>query len=213
LSEFEKLFCEHPEVADSLKKFATVFNASYVPLFQFRSSLFENVHIRDPKGFLLDRADETELDPIHLLRNYEFVSNSNTIELTERAKAVYEIKFNLNYDGDLEEFKWKKLNKLSAFENCRIERRMSGSIAPTPLLSALEKQWLPGVIVSTTANQGAINRLQKQGIISYPICVNCSDVKKDTYTIFIGFSGIITAAMEKNFKIRLMDEEEFWIVG
>jgi CRISPR-associated endonuclease/helicase Cas3 len=213
LIEFEKLFREYPEVAESLRKFATVFNASYAPLFQFRSSLFENVHIRDPKGLLLDRSDETELDPIHLLRNYEFVSNNSIIELTERAKAVYEIKFNLNYDGDLEKFKRTKLNKLSAFENCRIERRMNGSIAPTPLLSALEKQWLPGVIVSTTANQGAIIRLQKQGIISYPICVNCSDVKKDTYTIFIGFSGIITAAMEKNFKIRLMDEEEFWIVG
>jgi CRISPR-associated endonuclease/helicase Cas3 len=90
---------------------------------------------------------------------------------------------------------------------------MNGSIAPTPLLAALEKQWLPGVIVSTIDNQGLIIRLRKQGIDSYPICVNCSDVKKDSYTIFTGFSGIITAAMEKNFKIRLMDEEEFWIVG
>lgn len=218
LSEFEKLFRDDKEIAASFKKFATIFHASYIPLFQFRSSLFENVHIRDPKGFLLDlfsngetsSTDETELDPIHLLRNYEFASHHSIIELTERAKAVYEIKFHLNYAGDLDEFTRAKLNKLSAFENCRIERLMNGAIAPTPLLSVLEKQWLPGVIVSTIANQGVIIRLQKQGIASYPISVNCSDIKKDTYTIFPGFSGIITAAMN-NVRIRLMDEEEFWI--
>jgi CRISPR-associated endonuclease/helicase Cas3 len=143
------------------------------------------------------------------LRNYEFVISSGIIEVTERAKDSYELNFQFNYDGDLEEFKCRQVNKLSAFENCRIERRVKGSISPTPLLSELEKKFLPGVIVSTIANQGIIIRLRKQGIASYPICVNCSDIKKDNYTIFPGFAGIITAAM--NIKIRLMDEEDFWI--
>ena len=211
IGEFEKLLKDDLEVAESFKQFAKVFNASYAPLFQFRSSLFENLHIRDPKGLLLDLLDETELDPIHLLRNYEFVSSNGIIEVTERAKDSYELNFHFNYDGDLEEFKCKQVNKLSAFENCRIERRVKGAISPTPLLSELEKKFLPGVIVSTIANQGIIIRLRKQGIASYPICVNCSDVKKDNYTIFPGFAGIITAAM--NIKIRLMDEEDFWIAG
>jgi CRISPR-associated endonuclease/helicase Cas3 len=209
IGEFEKLLKDDLEVAESFKQFAKVFNASYAPLFQFRSSLFENLHIRDPKGLLLDFLDETELDPIHLLRNYEFVSSRGIIEVTERAEDSYELNFQFNYDGDLEEFKCKQVNKLSAFENCRIERRVKGAISPTPLLSELEKKFLPGVIVSTIANQGIIIRLRKQGIASYPICVNCSDVKKDNYTIFPGFAGIITAAM--NIKIRLMDEEDFWI--
>jgi len=211
IGEFEKLLKDDLEVAELFKQFAKIFNASYAPLFQFRSSLFENLHIRDPKGCLLDRSDETELDPIHLLRNYEFASNNSVIEITERAQAVYELNFHLNYDGDLAEFIRKKINKLSAFENCRIERRMGGAIAPTPLLSALEKEFLPGVIVPTSPNQGVIIRLRKQGLASYPICVNCSDVKKDSYTIIPGFAGIITAAIN-NIKIRLMDEEDFWVI-
>jgi CRISPR-associated endonuclease/helicase Cas3 len=211
LSDYEKLLKEDPEVAESFKQFAKVFNASYSPLFQFRSSLFENLHIHDPKGLLLDLSDETELDPIHLLRNYEFVSSNGIIEVTDRAKDSYEIKFHINYDGDFDEFKCKTVNKLSAFENCRIERGLQGSIAPTPLLSILEKQFLPGVIVSTIANQGIIIRLRKHGIGSYPICVNCSDIKKDNYTIFPGFAGILTAAMNIK-KIRLMDEEDFWVI-
>ena len=209
LSEFEKLLKEDREIAELFKKFAKIFNASYAPLFQFRSSLFENLHIRDPNRLLLDISDETELDPIHLLRNYEFVSNDGIIEVTERAKDTYELNFQFNYDGDWEQFKCKQVNKLSAFENCKIERKIKGSISPTPLLSELQKQFLPGVIVSTIANQGIIIRLRRQGIESYPICVNCSDIKKDSYTIFPGFAGIITAAM--NIKIRLMDEEDFWI--
>jgi CRISPR-associated endonuclease/helicase Cas3 len=211
IRDYEKLLKEDLEVAESFKQFAKVFNASYTPLFQFRSSLFENLHIRDPKGLLLDLSDETELDPIHLLRNYEFVSSNGIIEVTTRAKDTYELNFKFNYDGDWEQFKNKQINKLSAFENCRIERRIKGAISPTPLLSELEKKFLPGVIVSTIANQGIIIRLRKQGIASYPICVNCSDIKKDNYTIFPGFAGILAAAM--NIKIRLMDEEDFWIAG
>jgi CRISPR-associated endonuclease/helicase Cas3 len=210
LSDFEKLFRDDSEVAAQFKNFATVFDASYAPLFQFRSSLFESLHIRDPKGFLLDQSEETELDPIHLLRNYEFASHGDVIEIVERAKATYEISFHLRYHNDSNEFSRTKLNKLTAFQHCRIERRLSGAISPTSLLKALEKQWLSGVIVSTVANQGIIIRLRKQGIVSYPITIAFDDTKKD-YTIFPGFAGIVTAAMS-GIKIRLMDEEELWIV-
>jgi CRISPR-associated endonuclease/helicase Cas3 len=209
LKEFEQLFRDDPEVAEMLITFSKTFNASYAPLFQFRSSLFESIHIRDPHGLLLNQAEETELDPIHLLRNYEFGSNGDVIEVIERAQSVYELTFHCRYDGDAEGFTQTKLNKLTAFENCRIYREIGGALSPTPLLKALEKQWLSGVVVSTVANQGTIIHLRKQGIASYPITVNCNDAKK-SYTIFPGFAGIVTAALN-GIKLRLMDEEDFWI--
>jgi CRISPR-associated endonuclease/helicase Cas3 len=211
LKDFEKLFRERSDVADHLIQFAKVFNASYSPLFQFRASLFESVHIRDPNGLLLDQSEETDLDPIHLLRNYEFISRDDVIEVTTRAQATYELTFHLRHDGDKQSFKQTRLNVLTAFQNCRIRRTLGGALAPTPLLKEMEKDWLAGVVVSTITNQGIIIRLRKQGIASYPITIECDDGKQE-YTIFPGFSGIITAAMN-GIKIRLMDEEEFWIAG
>lgn len=209
LSDFERLFRKDAEVATQLKLFASVFSASYAPLFQFRSSLFESLCIRDPKGLLLDLSEETQLDPIHLLRNYEFVSDNRGIEVVERAQETYELSFYLRYYGRAEDFTKTQLNKLTAFQHCQIRRQLKGSVVPTPLLKELEKSWLPGVVVSETANQGVIFRLRKQGIESYSISVTCDDAKK-TYRIFPGLAGIITAAMN-GIKIRLMDEEEFWI--
>jgi CRISPR-associated endonuclease/helicase Cas3 len=211
LKDFEELFRKESDLAESLVNFSKILNASYAPLFQFRSSLFESLHIRDPRGFLLDQAEETELDPIHLLRNYEFLSAGEDIEITARAKSTYELTFHLRYYDDAESFKRTKLNKLTAFQDCRIQRSLSGALSPTPLLDQLQKQWLPGVVVAKFANQGIIIRLQKQGIASYPITIECDDGKKE-YMIFPGFAGIITAAMN-GIKIRLMDEEEFWIAG
>ncbi|MBV9388696.1 MAG: type I-D CRISPR-associated helicase Cas3' [Chroococcidiopsidaceae cyanobacterium CP_BM_ER_R8_30] len=209
LSDFEKLFREDAEVAHQLKIFASVFSASYAPLFQFRSSLFESLCIRDPKGFLLDISEETQLDPVHLLRNYEFISNNGEIEIVARAQATYELSFQLRYYGRAEEFTGTQLNKLTAFQHCQIRRQLKGAVTPTPLLKELEKSWLPGVVVSETANQGVIFRLHKQGIDSYPFLVACDDAQK-SYRIFPGLFGIMTAAMN-GIKIRLMDEEEFWI--
>lgn len=209
LRDFEELFKEKAELAEALINFSKILNASYAPLFQFRSSLFESLHIRDPRGFLLDQSEETELDPIHLLRNYEFCSNGDAIEIMGRAQSTYELTFHLRHDGDKQSFKQTRLNVLTAFQNCRIRRTLGGALAPTPLLKEMEKDWLAGVVVATIENQGIIIRLRKQGISSYPITIECDDGKKD-YTIFPGFSGIITAAMN-GIKIRLMDEEEFWI--
>lgn len=211
LKEFEDLFKRDSDAAKRLIQFSKIFSASYSSLFQFRSSLFGNLHIRDPRGFLLDQSEETELDPIHLLRNYEFASNGDCVEIIGRAQSIYELTFHLRHDGDVESFKQHSLNKLTAFQDCRIQRTLGGAVSPTPLLKELGKDLLPGVVVSTISNQGIIIRLRKQGIVSYPIVVDCDDGRKN-YTIFPGFSGIVTAAMN-GIKIRLMDEEEFWIAG
>jgi CRISPR-associated endonuclease/helicase Cas3 len=209
LKEFEQLFCENSEVASQLVHFSKTLNASYAPLFQFRSSLFESLPVRDPRGLLLDQEEETNLDPIHLLRNYEFCSQGDAIEVTSRAQSVYELTFHLRYAGDSDSFKRTKLNTLTAFQDCRIQRSVAGLLAPTALLAELEKHWLAGVVVSTIVNQGVIIRLQRQGIASYPITIDFDDTRKQ-YRIFPGFAGIVTAALN-GIRIRLMDEEEFWI--
>lgn len=209
LKDWDSAISERDDIAREMKAFAEEWLNSYAPIFQFRSGLFESVHIRDPHNFLLDISEETELDPIHLLRHYEFAQRKDVIEVTARAPVPYDISFHLHYDGPEDEFKSLKLNRLTAFRNCTIQRRHQGAIAPTPLLKALEKEWLAGVIVPTMTNQGIIFYLRKHGIESYPITVKGSDFSKD-YTFFAGIHAIMTAAMN-GIQIRLMDEEEFWI--
>lgn len=190
-----------------LQDFAKIWSASYAPLFTFRDSLFNSLNIRDPQGLLLDELEETSLDPIHLLRYYEFAENQGIIELIDRAKNIYQISFRLRYYGSTEEFKQEKLNQLTAFENCKITRKLGDVIAPTPLLKELEKQLISGVIVSTAHNQGLIINLRKQGIISYPIKVSCDDFEKD-YTFFPSLSGILAMAIA-GVKLRLIDNQDF----
>ncbi|MFB2834929.1 type I-D CRISPR-associated helicase Cas3' [Floridanema evergladense] len=210
IEEFENVFKEDDEAAKELKDFAEVWKASYAPLFQFREGLFESLPILDPKGLLLDESDQTVLDPIHLLRYYEFAENGEFIEVMSRAEAIYELSFRLRYLDSAEEFKNKEINKLTAFENCRIERTLGSAIAPTPLLKELEKNLLPGVIISTEANQWVIIRLRKQGIASYPISVSCNDFEKK-YTFFPGLSGILAIAMYE-IKLKLPDDENFYVI-
>lgn len=207
LEEYAQLFKQDQEAANDLKEFAQVWSASYAPLFQFRSSLFDSLRIRDPQGLLLDELEETVLDPIHLLRYYEFAENGEFIEITSRATATYELSFRLKYPGSWQEFVNTQLNKLTAFRNCRIERRLGGAIAPTPLLKALEKHLLPGVIICPRANAAAIYRLRKEGIVSYPIVVACQDAQKE-YVFLPGLAGILTMAM-KSKQLRLPDDEPF----
>ncbi|NJN86235.1 MAG: type I-D CRISPR-associated helicase Cas3' [Leptolyngbyaceae cyanobacterium SL_7_1] len=209
LEDWDEAIANRNDIAEEMKAFAEEWLNSYAPIFQFRSSLFENVHIRDPKGLLLDVSNETELDPIHLLRNYEFAQQGNITEVTDRAQYSYEISFQLNYQGTENEFKYLKLNRLIALQNCTARRTQQGVTAPTPLLTALQKEWLAGVITPTTINQGIIFYLRKQGIESYSITVKGDDFSK-SYTFFTGINAIMTAAMN-GIKIRLMDEEEFWI--
>lgn len=209
LQTWDDAIAQRNDIAEEMKLFAEEWQNSYAPIFQFRSSLFENVHIRDPHNFLLDISEETELDPIHLLRNYEFAQRGDFIEITGRAAMPYELSFHLNYNGLEDEFKYMKLNRLTAFQNCTVRRSQQGVAIPTPLLAALKKEWLAGVIVPTTVNQGIVFYLRKQGIESYPIQVKGDGFSKD-YTFFTGIDAIMTAAMN-GIKIRLMDEEEFWI--
>ena len=205
LQTWDEAIAKRNDIAEEMKSFAEEWRNSYAPIFQFRSSLFENVHIRDPHNLLLDVSESTDLDPIHLLRNYEFIQHGDFIEITGRASMPYELSFHLNYNGSEDEFKAMKLNRMTAFQNCTVR---CGD-RPTQLLTALKKEWLAGVIVPTTVNQGIVFYLRKQGIDSYPIKVKGDGFSKD-YTFFVGIDAIMTAAMN-GIKIRLMDEEEFWI--
>ncbi|HEY9847970.1 MAG TPA: type I-D CRISPR-associated helicase Cas3' [Leptolyngbyaceae cyanobacterium] len=205
IEEYEELFQDDPEAAANLKEFAQIWSASYAPLFQFRSSLFASIPIRDPKGLLLDESEETVLDPTHLLRYYEFVQNGEFIEVISRAKTTYELSFRLRYQGKHQEFVNKELNKLTAFSNCRITRMQGGAISPTPLLKEIEKHLLPGVIICPIANAAAIYQLQKERIISYPIFVVCNDKEKE-YKFLPGLAGILAMAM-KSKQLRLPDNE------
>lgn len=209
IEDWEEEFQKYEDAASELKEFAEFWSASYAPIFQFRESLFDSLKIRDPKGLILDDSDETTLDPIHLLRHYEFVENGEFVELASRAETNYDLGFRMRYFGTAEEFKNKELNKLSAFKNCQIERKIKDAIAPTPLLKRLEKNLIPGVIIATAVNQGIIIQLRKQGVSSYPMIVSCNDFEREC-TFFPNLSGILAIATS-GVKLKLPDEENFYI--
>ncbi len=209
LSDYEKHFKEDQEAVAELKDFATCLSASYSPLFQFRESLFENLGISDPKGLVLDYSEETELDPIHLLRHYEFIARGTEIEITKRANPPYTISFGWRFRGSKEDFLKTQINKLSVLKGCNIQRMLDGAIFPTPLLKSLEKELLSGVIICPIVSASAYYTLIKMRIVSYPITVKGDDFEKE-YAFLPALSGILTAAMA-GVKIRLMDEENFWI--
>ena len=209
LSDYEDLFKKDREAVDELIDFATCFSASYAPLFQFRESLFENLGINDPKGLILDYSEETELDPIHLLRHYEFTARGTEIEITKRANPPYTISFNWRFHGSRQDFLNTQINKLTVLKGCNIQRMLDGAIFPTPLLKPLEKELLSGVIICPIASHVAYFKLRKMRITAYPITVRGNDFEKE-YAFLPALSGILTAAMA-GVKIRLMDEENFWI--
>jgi CRISPR-associated endonuclease/helicase Cas3 len=179
IEQYEQLFREDAEAAKELKTFAEVWSASYAPLFKFRSGLFNSLPIRDPKGLLLDEADETVSDPTYLLRYFEFKQDNGFFEVTDRAKATYDLSFRLCYLDTWQNFVNTELNKLTAFANCKIVRKQGGAIAPTPLLKELEQHLIAGVIICPISNAAAIYQLRKERIVSYPITVVCNDMEKD----------------------------------
>jgi CRISPR-associated endonuclease/helicase Cas3 len=209
LQDYEDAFKKDPEAADCFKTFCKNFSASYAPLFQFRSGLFESLKIQDPKGFILDLSDETLLDPIHLLRNYEFAASSEFIEIIDRADPSYQVSFRWRFRGNHLDFLNTQVNKLKAFENCRIQRKRGDAIAPTPLLAKLEKELIPGVIICKIANAPAYYKLIKERIPTYSITVSGNDFEKE-YTFLPGISGILTIAMY-GVRLRLPDNEDFLI--
>jgi CRISPR-associated endonuclease/helicase Cas3 len=210
IEELEQEFREEEKSAAELKEFATFWKTVWSPLFQFRGSLFENLTIYDPHNLLLDEVGESNLDPIHLLRFYEFESDGNRIEVTARPDEPYNLAFSLQV-SDLEDFKNTLLCKLYAFENCSIKRMHGDVVRPTP--SIIEKQLIPGVIVSETAkNRWAIVRLRKQGLECYPIYVSSYDCPSPKqYTFFPSLSGILAIA-SAGVALKCPDDEEFWVI-
>jgi CRISPR-associated endonuclease/helicase Cas3 len=206
LEAYEDVFKKH-EILAELKEFAEVFSTSYAPLFSFRYSLFENLLIRDPHNLVADESEETQLEPFHLLRYYEFAQNGDFIEIKSRATETYKLSFRMRYIGSRQEFVNTQLNKLTAFKNCQVIRSIGEAVRPTPELQALSKHLLPGVIICPRANAAAIFQLRKQGIISYPINIVCDDGERQ-YEFLAGLSGILTMAMKFK-QLRLPDDEVF----
>ncbi|HEY9794050.1 MAG TPA: type I-D CRISPR-associated helicase Cas3', partial [Leptolyngbyaceae cyanobacterium] len=216
LDEVKQEIQENRELAENLQEYAKILKASYAPLFRFRDSLFDNVKVYDPHNLLLDEVGETNLDPIHLLRFYEFESDGELIAVTSRVDEPYNLAFSLQVD-DLEEFKNIYLCKLFAFENYSITRIQGGGIRPTELPTSLNKAiketLIPGVIVSETAkNRWVIVRLRKQGLECYPIFVSSYDSPAPKqYTFFPSLSGILAIA-SAGVALKCPDDEEFWVI-
>ncbi|MBU7587330.1 MAG: type I-D CRISPR-associated helicase Cas3' [Nostoc sp. TH1S01] len=206
LDDYDDVFKDDDVVAD-LKEFAEVFSTSYAPLFSFRYSLFESLPIRDPYNLVTDESLETQLDPFHLLRYYEFAQNGDFIEITNRATDTYKLSFRMRYLGSRQEFANTELNKLTAFKNCQVNRNIGEAVRPTPELQALSKYLIPGVIICSRTNAAAIFQLHKQGIVSYPITIVCDDGDRP-YEFITGLSGILTMAIKFN-QLRLPDDELF----
>ncbi|MBD1211707.1 MAG: type I-D CRISPR-associated helicase Cas3' [Dolichospermum circinale Clear-D4] len=205
IEEYEEIFKKHDHILTELKEFAEIFSTSYAPLFSFRYSLFDTLPIRDPRGFILDESEETQLDPFHLLRYYEFFQNGEFIEIQSRAKEIYNISFRMRYPDSKREFASTEINKLTAFPNCQVVRSIGDAIRPTPALQMLSKYLLPGVIICPIANAAVIFQLRKQGIISYPITIVCNDGERE-YQFLTGLSGILTIAMKLK-QLQLPDDE------
>lgn len=211
LEVVEKQIMASPTVIQKLKDYAIVLKTSYAPLFRFRDSLLENVTVEDPQGFLLDSCGETRLDPLHLLRFYEFSSEGDRCVLKDRATETYQLSFRLQVEN-LEEFKNTQLAKLSAFPNCEIARTLGEHTRPTAVLSQLTPTLMPGVIVQENRrNRWAICKLQKQGLGSYPITVEDAFGETATYTFFPSLDGILAIAAA-GFALKCPDNEEFWCI-
>ncbi|MGL5509847.1 MAG: type I-D CRISPR-associated helicase Cas3', partial [Microcoleaceae cyanobacterium] len=117
--------------------------------------------------------------------------------------------FSLRYHGDQQDFIYRQLNKLTAFADCQIQRKLAGAIAPTPFLQELQKYLLSGVIICPIKNATILYLLKKQRIIGYPINVKCDNSQKE-YCFLPGLNGILAIAM-KSKQLRLPDDEPFII--
>lgn len=198
------------ELTQDLQEYAKILFTSYTPIFQFRNSLFENITVQDPHNFLLDEVGETILDPIHLLRFYEFISDDTQIIASKRAEIPYQIALSLQVE-DLDEFINNYLGRLFAFE-CRVKRTLDGITRPTVLISKIERNLIPGIIIKEgSRNRWQIIKLRKQGLESYPIEVSdFSHSKSQEYLFLPSLSGILAIATA-GVSLQTPDEEEFWI--
>lgn len=216
IEEVEKDIKDDEDSASELKEFARFWKAVWSPLFRFRDSLFDSLTIYDPHQFLLDEVGETSLDPFHLLRFYEFVSDDSRVELFKRADETYSLSFSLEVDS-LSEFEATQLGKLWAYEKLSVRRTSGGAVRPTKLPSALGKalqeSLIPGVIIKENAgNRWTIIKLKKQGLDCYPIHVSALDSSNSKeYLFFPSLSGILTIAAA-GVSLQSPENEEFWVV-
>ncbi len=211
IASVESLLKKDSELAGDLHSYAKIIYASYSPLFRFRESLFENLKIQDPHKLLLDEAGETIIDPIHLLRFYEFESDGDHIVAVSRAEQAYYLAFSLYVDS-LDEFDNNYLCKLFAFENCSIKRMLGGATRSTALIKEIEQQLIPGVVVKEhSGNRWAIIKLKKQGLECYPIHISAPDSQNPKeYLFFPSLSGILALAVA-GVALQSPDNEEFWV--
>ncbi|WOD37116.1 type I-D CRISPR-associated helicase Cas3' [Nodosilinea sp. E11] len=211
IASVESLLKKDSELAEELHSYAKTIHASYSPLFRFRDSLFENLKIQDPHKLLLDEAGEAIIDPIHLLRFYEFESDENHIIAVSRAEQPYSLAFSL-YVNSLEEFDNNYLCKLFAFENCSIKRMVGNVTRSTALIKEIEKNLMPGIVVKEHMNnRWVIRRLRSQGLEYYPIHVSGGDSPTpNEYLFFPSLSGILAIAAA-GVALQSPDNEEFWV--
>ena len=205
------LLAKDSGLASDLQSYAKILHISYSPLFRFRDSLFENIKVKDPHKLLLDESGETILDPIHLLRFYEFGADEGQIIALSRAEQPYSLSFTLQVES-LEEFENNYLCRLFAFENCSIKRLLDGATRPTQLIKEIDKQLIPGVVVKEhSGNRWAIIKLRKQGLECYPIHVSGYDSPTPKeYLFFPSLSGILAIAAA-GVALQSPDNEEFWV--
>ena len=215
LDELEQEIQKNRELVENLKEYASILKASYAPIFRFRESLFDNVKVYDPHYFLLDEVGETDLDPIHLLRFFDFECDDNQITLMRRVEVPYSLVFTLEVE-DLEDFIKLYLSKLFAFRGYSILRMQGDSLRPTELpkvlREAIQKNLIPGIIVpENSKNSWAIVRLKKLGLECYPIHIfSYTSSKSKEYKFFPSLSGILALA-SAGIALKCPDEEEFWI--
>ncbi len=215
IQEIEASLKEDGDFAEELRAFSVFWKTVWSPIFRFRDGLLSNLAVHDPKKFLLDEIGEINLDPFHLLRFYEFVSDGDRIEVTERAKETFQLSFRLAVD-DLNRFEATKLGKLWAFDNMSIRRSVGETARPTKLPAALEKAFqesmIPGVVIKEhRKNRWAIIKLKKLGLDCYPILVSSpNDAKDKEFLFFPSLSGILAIA-SAGVALKSPDNEEFWV--
>jgi len=215
IDEIEKEIKDYEDLASELKEFADFWRTVWSPLFRFRDGLFDTLVIYDPHNFLLDTVGETNLDPFHLLRFYEFVSDDSRIEVSARAEETYQLSFTLEVES-LSHFEATQLGKLWAYPNLSIRRTSGGAIRPTklpaPLVKALSNNLIPGVIIKEHGQtKWTVIKLKKQGLDCYPIHVSGYDSPSPKeYLFFPSLSGILAIAAA-GVSLQSPDNEEFWV--
>lgn len=216
IEEIEKEIRDFEDSAAELKEFADFWKTVWSPLFRFRDSLFDNLTVYDPHNFLLDEVGETQLDPFHLLKFYEYAPDDSRVELLERAKDAYQIGFNLSIEDSIEHFEYTQLGKLWAYKNLSPVRTIGDSLRPTTfprsLIKALREQLVPGVIIKESGQKKwTVIKLKKQGLECYPIHVSGYDSPSPKeYLFFSSLSGILAIAAA-GVSLQSPDNEEFWV--